>query len=264
MPLVLYEKKDKIAYITLNRPEKLNALSPELISELANVWVTFRDDDDAWVGIFTGAGKAFCSGVDIASDVEMLKLLGGKPLARVMCWMKEAPAWRASPSTYGVSKPIISAINGHCLGGGLWLALESDIRIAAAVAEFGIPEPKLGMPASFTALFQKYVPKGIAYEMLITADRISAERAYEIGLINRVVSSDQLLRSATEMAERICQNSPLSIRAVKELLRKSEDMNKTDAMALTDQVMHNLLGSADIMEGFLAFVEKRKPVWKLK
>lgn len=264
MPLVLYEKKDKIAYITLNRPEKLNALSPELISELAKTWTTFRDDDDAWVGIFTGAGKAFCSGVDIASDVEMLKLLGGKPPARVMSWMKEAPAWRASPSNYSVSKPIIAAINGHCLGGGLWLALESDIRISAEGAQFGVPEPKLGMPASFTALLQHYVPPGIASEMLITCDRINAQRAYEVGLVNKVVPSGQLLQNATEMAERICQNSPLAIRAVKELILKSKDMNRTDAMALTDLVMHNLLGSADIMEGFLAFVEKRKPVWKVK
>ena len=264
MPLVIYEKKDKIAYITLNRPEKLNALSPELISELAKTWTTFRDDDDAWVGIFTGAGKAFCSGVDIASDVEMLKLLGGKPPARVMSWMKEAPAWRASPSNYSVSKPIIAAINGHCLGGGLWLALESDIRISAEGAQFGVPEPKLGMPASFTALLQHYVPPGIASEMLITCDRINAQRAYEVGLVNKVVPSGQLLQNATEMAERICQNSPLAIRAVKELILKSKDMNRTDAMALTDLVMHNLLGSADIMEGFLAFVEKRKPVWKVK
>ena len=264
MQLVLYEKKDKIAYITLNRPEKLNALSPELISELAKTWTTFRDDDDAWVGIFTGAGKAFCSGVDIASDVEMLKLLGGKPPARVMSWMKEAPAWRASPSNYSVSKPIIAAINGHCLGGGLWLALESDIRISAEGAQFGVPEPKLGMPASFTALLQHYVPPGIASEMLITCDRINAQRAYEVGLVNKVVPSGQLLQNATEMAERICQNSPLAIRAVKELILKSKDMNRTDAMALTDLAMHNLLGSADIMEGFLAFVEKRKPVWKVK
>jgi enoyl-CoA hydratase/carnithine racemase len=264
MPLVLYEKKDKIAYITLNRPEKLNALSPELINELAKIWVDFRDDDDVWVGIFTGAGKAFCSGADIASDVEMLSLLGGKPPARVMSWAKEAPAWRASPASYSVSKPIIAAINGHCLGGGLWLALESDIRIAAQGAQFGIPEPKLGMPASFTALFQHYVPPGIAYEMLITCDRINAQRAYEVGLVNRVVSSEQLLQNATEMAQRICQNSPLAIRAVKELLLKSKDMNRTDAMSLTDQVMHNLLGSGDIMEGFVAFVEKRKPVWKVK
>ncbi|PKM79346.1 MAG: enoyl-CoA hydratase, partial [Firmicutes bacterium HGW-Firmicutes-13] len=208
MPFVLYEKKDKIAYITLNRPEKFNALSPELINELSKIWVDFRDDDSVWVGIFTGAGKAFCSGVDIASDVEMLSLLGGKPPARVISWMKEAPAWRASPANYSISKPIIAAINGHCLGGGLWLALESDIRIAAEAAQFGIPEPRLGMPASFTALFQHYVPPGIAHEMLITCDRIGAQRAYEVGLVNRVVSSDQLLQTATEMAERICQNSP--------------------------------------------------------
>lgn len=264
MSLVLYEKKDKIAYITLNRPDKLNALSPELVDELAKTWETFRDDEDVWISIFTGAGKSFCAGVDINAEVEMLKSMDASPSARVMSWMKEAPAWQASPSSYEVSKPIIAAINGHCFGGGLWLALESDIRIATEDAQFGSPEAKLGLSASFTALFQRFVPPAIASEMLMTCESIKAQRAYEVGLVNRVVPSEQLLQEATEMAGKICQNSPLAIRGVKELLLKSKDMNRTDAMALTDQVMHKLLGTADTMEGFSAFAEKRKPVWKAK
>ncbi|PIX25925.1 MAG: hypothetical protein COZ68_02710, partial [Deltaproteobacteria bacterium CG_4_8_14_3_um_filter_43_13] len=98
MSLVIYEKKDKIAYITLNRPEKLNALNPELVNELAKTWVNFRDDDDVWVGVLTGAGKAFCAGVDIVSDVEMLEAMKGNPPSRVISWEKEAPVWRASPA----------------------------------------------------------------------------------------------------------------------------------------------------------------------
>ena len=262
MSLVLYEKKDKIAYITLNRPEKLNALNPELVNELAKIWVDFRDDDDVWVGVLTGAGRAFCAGVDIASDVEMLEAMEGKRPTRVISWTKEAPAPRASPASYDVSKPLIAAINGYCLGGGLWLALESDIRIAAQSAQFGIPEPRLGMPATFTAFFPHYIPRGVAYEMLITTDSISAQRAYEVGLVNRIVSTEQLLPTATEMAKRICQSSPLAIRAVKEMLRRGKDMNRPDAMSLTDHVIHNLMGTEDIMEGFKAFVEKRSPTWK--
>ncbi|MBE0414960.1 MAG: enoyl-CoA hydratase/isomerase family protein [Dehalococcoidia bacterium] len=262
MSLVIYEKKGRIANITLNRPEKLNALNPELVNELAKTWVDFRDDEEVWVGILTGAGRAFCAGVDIASDLEMFEAMGSIRPTRVGSLLKEAPAFRASPASYEVSKPIIVAINGYCLGGGLWLALECDIRIAVESAQFGIPEPRLGMPATFTALFQHYIPRGVAYEMLITTDRLSAQRAYEVGLVNRIVSPEQLLPAATEMAEKICQQSPLAIRAVKELLQRGRDMSRPDAMSLTDHVIHNLMGTEDIMEGFKAFVEKRPPTWK--
>lgn len=263
MSFVIYEKKDRIAYITLNRPEKLNALGPEMVSELVDVWVDFRDDDNLWVAIITGKGKAFCAGADIrAMDEAGYSALVGREHSSCI---STSPALLSTPAKYGVWKPIIAALNGYVLGAGLWLATVCDLRIAAADAEFGLPEPRAGVPTTVAApLVRYFLPRGIAYELLLVGDKINAQRAYEAGIINKVVPSGELMTAATALAEKICENSPLAVRAMKEVMERGKDMDYEGGLTLTEHVFAVATNSEDRKEGFRAFKEKRKPEWKCR
>lgn len=243
----MFEKKGKIAYITLNRPDKMNALNTELINELAETWVDFRDDDDLWVAILTGAGRAFCVGADYQSIDE--------------------PGFTTTPienpAHHQIWKPVICAINGHALGRGMGLALGCDIRIAAEAAEFGCPEPKFGT-VTRVDIFEPYLPRGIAYELLLTGDRINARRAYDIHLVNKVVPHQQLLNEAKAIAERLCDNAPLAVRGIKEMLAKNKDLSPAEVNALFEAVKARVRRSEDRKEGMNAFEGKRKPRWQAK
>lgn len=243
----MFEKKGKIAYVTLNRPDKMNALNTELINELAETWVDFRDDDDLWVAILTGAGRAFCVGADYQSIDE--------------------PGFTTTPienpAHHQIWKPVICAINGHALGRGMGLALGCDIRIAAEAAEFGCPEPKFGT-VTRVDIFEPYLPRGIAYELLLTGDRINARRAYDIHLVNKVVPHQQLLNEATAIAERLCDNAPLAVRGIKEMLAKNKDLSPAEVNALFEAVKARVRRSEDRKEGMNAFEGKRKPRWQAK
>jgi enoyl-CoA hydratase/carnithine racemase len=245
MPGHLYEKKGKIAYVTLNRPEKMNALSTELIHELSRTWVDFRDDDHLWVAILTAAGKAFCVGADYQSvdDPEFTTT----PIE--------------TPSYHQIWKPVICAINGQALGRGMGLALGCDIRVASEAAQFGCPEPKFGT-VTRVDIFEPYLPRGIASEVLLMGDSISAQRAYELNLINRVVPQEKLVHEATAIAERLCENAPLAVRGIKEMLARNKDLNRTEADALFETVKDRVRSSEDRKEGMNAFKEKRKPRWQ--
>lgn len=241
----IYEKKGKIAYVTLNRPDKMNALNTELINELAETWVDFRDDDNLWVAILTGAGKAFCVGADYQSIND--------------------PGFTTTPienpSHYQIWKPVICAINGHALGRGMGLALGCDIRIAAEAAEFGCPEPKFGT-VTRVDVFEPYLPYGMASELLLIGDSINAQRAYELNLVNKVVPQQQLLSEATAIAERLCENAPLAVRGIKEMLTKNKDLSRTEADELFETIKARVRRSEDRQEGMNAFKEKRKPRWQ--
>lgn len=243
----IYEKKGKIAYVTLNRPDKMNALNTELINELAETWVDFRDDDNLWVAILIGAGRAFCVGADYQSINEP--------------GFTTTPV--ENPAHHQIWKPIICAINGHALGRGLGLALGCDIRIAAEAAEFGCPEPKFGT-VTRVDIFEPYLPRGIAYELLLTGDRINARRAYEISLVNKIVPQQQLLSEATAIAEKLCENAPLAVRGIKEMLAKNKDLSPAEVNALFEAVKARVRRSDDREEGMNAFKEKRKPKWQAK
>ena len=248
MPSVLYERKDHIAYITMNRPEKRNALNPTLFDELQEAWIKFRDDDDAWVAIITGAGKAFSVGLDL---VEVAR--GGR-----------LELSKSSALCQGIWKPTIAAMNGWAIAAGWYIALECDIRIASEDAQMALREVEWGISATGVDSLPRHVSLGLALELLFTADPLGAQRAYEMGLVNRVVPLDQLMPTATAVAERICENAPLAIRASKEMVYKSlwPAMHEVTDMARSITVAP--AQSEDAREGPRAFAEKRKPQYKAR
>jgi len=251
--ILLYEKKDRIVTITLNRPERLNALSLELEERLAEAWERFRDDDDAWVAIVTGSGdKAFCVGFDLKDQAERDR--AGVEIPDVA----NRPSIR--PETW---KPIIAAINGYVVGGGFSLAQACDIRIAAEHIEFGITETQWNAPVPFAYELTRTLHLGHALEIALWGDRrISAQRGYEIGWINEVVSKEQLMDRAMEWASRMLDLAPRSVRNIKEIIYRGFHLSPSDGAAYAAALETNLHGMEDSIEGARAFKEHRKPQFK--
>ena len=262
MSLINYEKQNRIAYISYNRPEKMNSLNPEMLNELAQVWLDFRDDENLWVAVLSGEGKAFCAGADFADfgafdSYPLLK----DPVPSTP--VNTSPALLASPNRYGITKPVIGAIHRYALGGGMWLALETDIRIATEDAVFGMPEPKFGNATKIALPLLYYVSPAIANEILFLGDRMTAQRAYEVGLINKIVSDrDEALSAATEIAEKICQNGPLAVRTMKEAIMRWRNWLFQGQYTFMEYICDSSWKSEDFEEGREAFLEKRKPEWK--
>jgi len=256
MPRVKYETEGRIAVITLNRPEKLNAIDLDTAEELIKRWIDFRDNDQLWVAILNGEGRSFCAGADVGK----IDLGGMWNIRKSLIYGDK----KFSPRHYEVWKPIIAAVQGHVLGAGFYLALECDLIIAAEDAEFGLPEPKVGIPTLFSSDLHHYLSPCLAMELLLVSERINAKRAHTIGLLNQVVPRDLLLDSAKSMAEKICQNGPLGVRAMKEVFQRSREMDSTSRLALLEQIFTPVMNSEDAAEGKRAFQEKRKPQWRCK
>ncbi|MDP2718492.1 MAG: enoyl-CoA hydratase-related protein [Dehalococcoidia bacterium] len=263
MSVLLYEKKDRIAYITLNRPEAMNSINAEMWDALTQAWIDVRDDPEVWTAIVTAAGeKAFCTGADLkemgAVFAEAIKL--GKP--------PTVPIPYITPMRGGLNvwKPFIAAINGIALGGGLELAMACDIRIAAEHAKMGVPEVKQGLipGMSGTQKIPRLVPFGAAMEMLMTGDAITAQEAYRLGLVNRVVPAAELLSTAEALARKINENGPVAVRAVKESAYRGIQMSLEDGLRFESLITVAVTQTEDAMEGPRAFIEKRKPVFKGK
>jgi len=250
---VLYEKKGKIAYLTLNRPDKLNALTDQMVTELGEMWKDFRDDEECHVAIVSGAGRAFCAGAAIN------ELVTGRWSISQSVTLGDRPA---GPMKHKIWKPVIAALHGHVIGGGFWLALECDLRIAADNTLFSLPEPKVGIPTSFAAFLSDFLPRGIAAELLLTGDRMDVQRAYQLGLVNHIVSLDGLMEEATVLAEHMLENAPLSVRAMKKVMIRSREMDYQGTLHLTEDIYTSVYESEDVKEGKRAFLEKRKPLWK--
>ena len=250
---LIYEKKDKIAYITLNRPEAMNAMDPETYKELSETWIDVRDDPDVWVAIITGAGdKAFSAGADLKKTI-------GRPIEAWHFWQTQEE--QILNRGLEVWKPIIAAINGYCLAGGMTLLLSTDIRIAAEHATFGLSEVSRGiLPGNGgTQRTIQQLPYPIAMYFLLTGERMNAEDAQKAGLINKVVSLSELMPEAERIARRICENGPLAVRAIKELAVRGQYLPIEYGLRLEQAIQQVLYTTEDAREGPRAFAEKRKP-----
>ena len=254
---VLYEKKGHVAYITLNRPDRLNALGTELDQQLREAENNFAEDEDAWVAILTGAGeKAFCTGFDLIDQGDRAKS-GSTEIPEIVYKDEYQPK--------GIWKPIIAAINGFAVAGGWRLAQDCDIRIAAEHAELGIPETKWNMPAYWVTGLARQLQLGHILEIALWGDsRITAQRGYEIGCINRVVSKEKLMEEAHSWAERMLYLAPRCVSNLKQIIYSSLHLPPSEATAFARALEQNLTGMEDSIEGQKAFAEKRKPIYKNK
>ena len=252
-----YKIEGKIATITINHPEAYNSIDVRTLKELHEALVSFRDNNDVWVGIVTGAGdKAFCSGADVAEMLPFLKANAHKP------WEIPDTPFRGME----LYKPLIAAINGVALGGGLEVALFCDIRIAAENARFGSPEVNLGIIPGWSATqrLPRIIPWVKAAEILFTGKPINAQEAYRIGLVNEVVPKAELMVRAQKWAEDLCQVAPLALRAAKEAMIRGYSLPLNEGIKLESVLFEYLQGTEDYVEGRDAFLNKRKPQFKAK
>ena len=252
---ILYEKRDRIVRLTINRPEVMNALHPPANAELREAFEDFRVDDDAWVMILTGAGdRAFSAGND-------LKFTAARGHERRRGAARAVP-FGGITTNFECWKPIIAAVNGYALGGGLELAMSCDIIIAAEHAEVGLPEPRVGLVApTGSHRLPRIVGMKRAMGMLMTARRISAAEAYRIGLVNEVVPLADLYATVDRWAAEILECAPLSVRASKQLASQGADWPLDVALSRNYTEYLRAANSADFVEGPRAFAEKRKPNW---
>ena len=248
---VLYEREGRIATITYNRPEAMNAINGQLRADLNAAWEQFRQDEEAWVGIVTGAGRAFSAGADLRDP---------NPATSGTFW--EVPSLTSLESGMEIWKPVIAAVNGYCLGFALTLVSACDFVIASERAQFGFPEVRIGIPTIQGAV---RMPARIgwqnAMELLLIGERVSAERAHEMGLAWKVVPHEQLMDQAHALAERLLLSAPLAVRATKEVARRGQQLPFADAIRFGETMRKVARGTADAADGPAAFREKRTPQW---
>jgi len=252
---LLFETRDHVGYITFNRPEVMNAMDAETYSDLSNAWIEVRDNPEIWAAVITGKGRAFTAGADLKSRI-------GAQGETWQFWQTQSE--QILNRGLEVWKPVIAAVNGFCLAGGMTLLFATDIRIAAESAVFGISEVKRGiLPGNGgTQRALRQMPYPIAMELILIGDNIDAQEAYRVGLVNRVVPDDQLMETAERYARRLAENPPLAVRAIKELAVRSQYMHISDGLRLESAIGRALGTTEDATEGRTAFAEKRKAIFK--
>ncbi|MCM3764348.1 crotonase/enoyl-CoA hydratase family protein [Neobacillus niacini] len=254
---IIVEKIDRIAVITFNRPEALNAVSSRLWLETGTALKEFNEDPDLWVAIITGAGdRAFSAGAD-------LKEIGSGGFSTT----EEMQEWGfAGIVRHHISKPVIAAVNGFALGGGTEIALACDLIVASDRASFGLPEVKRGLIAGAGGLLRlpRQIPLKVAMHAILTGKPITAEEAKQWGLVNEVVPHEQVLNAAIALAEEIIDNAPLAVKASKEIVYRGLDTTVAfppEAWSINQEYAGKVFASYDAKEGPRAFAEKRKPNW---
>jgi enoyl-CoA hydratase len=252
---VLFKKKGAKAYITFNRPEAMNSMTPDGFQLLAEYFKEAQADDGIRVIILSGSGdKAFCSGADLKKTIPLIS--EGKLDFELLneAVLKNVPIW----------KPIIAAVNGYCLAGGTEILQATDIRIASENAIFGLPEPKWSIMAAAGSLVRlvRQIPYCQAMEILLTGEQITAEKAVKIGLINKVVPKEELMNEVERYADIICQNGPLAIQNTKKAVIQLLNLPIEEAFRKESSYAKAVFESADAKEGFTAFAEKREPEFK--
>ena len=259
---ILYEVENRIATITFNRPDRLNSVSELMIKELNDAYARAEDDDDVWTLIVTATGRAFCSGADVEKIPEDGKVPHeGRYLSQYHEW--EAPQ-EATPPFRTMAKPIVVAVNGICCGAGMDLVTTGDISIAAEDATFFDPHVSIGVVSGREMVrVARALPINVAMRMALLGkhDRLSAQRAYELGFITEVVAPDQLGTRARELAEMVNRNAPLAVRGTRLAIRKGLGLPLHEAEILAESFRERVLHTEDSLEGPRAFLEKRDPKW---
>jgi enoyl-CoA hydratase len=265
MALVDYRVEGHVAIVTLNRPDARNAINPEVAVRLADAWKSIRDDGNVRVGIVTGTGSAFCAGADLG---QLIPMVSGarKPENDFDRRVISEPGITSAAllRNFDTEKPIIAAINGHAIAGGMEMVQGTDIRVSVPEARFGVQEVKWAIfPAGgSTVRLPVQLPFAKAMELLLTGDLISADEALKIGFLNYVVPADQLLKKAMEIAEKIAANGPLAVRAIRKSARACLGLPEKEALRIENEISGPVFQTEDAREGPKAFMEKRKPQYR--
>ena len=265
---LIYEKREGIAYMTLDRPEAHNAIDPETATELLDAWEDYREDESCLCAIITGAGdRSFCSGMDLGRTIPLLS--GGRqPETEADSRICANPTLldEATLRNFELYKPIVSAINGFAIGGGMEILLGTDIRIASENARFGLQEAKWAFfpRGGSTVRLPRQVPYCKAMEIMLTGELIDADEALKLGFINHVVPHERLMAEAEKTALRITQNGPLSLKVIKESVIKCMGLPLEQGLRKEAELAEKVINSEDAIEGPKAFMEKRKPRFRGK
>jgi enoyl-CoA hydratase/carnithine racemase len=251
---VTFQLDGHVATITYNRPDVLNAINAEMRRDLNAAFSRFRDDQEAWVAIVTGAGRAFCAGADLRDGAGATGEFAGT------FW--EKPTMNSFESGWEIFKPVIAAVNGYCLGYGLTLTTWCDFVLASDRAEFGLPEVSLGVPAVVASIrLPQRINWADAMELLLTGERVNADRAHAMGLVWKVVPHETLLDEAHQLASRLVSEAPLAQRVMKEMAMRTRHMPALEAIRFGETMRLVAGRTQDSVEGLRASAERRPPRW---